>query len=142
MPSRTTCSGAPTLDFSYGPYGFVGFVEPFYRFTSSLAICYVFAITWVLSALLVFGLRQRWGLLWASVVSWAVLGLSWEVMRTADFASVVGLGLALAVFEAKSRERPAEAIYGHGSPGRLYHAGQAQYRARCARGTIAGGPGG
>ena len=50
----------PQLDFTYGPYGFAGFLEPFYRATASIAFCYVFAVTWLLAYLLVAALRPFW----------------------------------------------------------------------------------
>lgn len=98
----------PQLDFTYGPYGFAGFVEPFYRLTAGVALAYVFAVTWALAALLVAGLRAYWGLkgyqglVLAGVISWAAIALSWEVRRTADFAGVLGLGLAFAILRAPS----------------------------------------
>jgi hypothetical protein len=93
----------PQLDFTYGPYGFAGFIEPFYRSTALIAILYVFAVTSLLAALLVAGLRRYWGLASAGVIAWAVTALSWAVTRAADFASVAGLGLALGVLQAQSR---------------------------------------
>jgi hypothetical protein len=91
----------PALDFTYGPYGFAGFIEPFFRLTTMISIAYVFAITWLIAGLLVTGLRKCWGLGAAGFIAWAVLALSWEVVRTADFASVAGLGLALAVLQVQ-----------------------------------------
>ena len=93
----------PALDFTYGPYGFAGFLEPFYRSTALIALLYIFVVTWLLAMLLIEGLRSRWGLAGAGVIAWAVVALSWPVVRAADFASVVGLGLGLAVLETKSR---------------------------------------
>jgi len=87
------------LDFTYGPYGFAGFIEPLYRSTALIAILYVFAVTWLLAALLVAGARRCWGLGAAGVLAWGAIALSWAVLRAADFGSVAGLGLALAILE-------------------------------------------
>lgn len=90
----------PAVDFTYGPYGFAGFVEPFYRSTSLIAMAYVLCVTWLLSAMLVAGLRKYlpgrgWlTLVAAGFIAWVVISLSWVVGRTADFASLAGLGLA------------------------------------------------
>jgi hypothetical protein len=48
----------PQLDFTYGPYGFAGFLEPFYRSTAFIAVCFAFVITWALAYLVVAGVRQ------------------------------------------------------------------------------------
>ncbi len=93
----------PQIDFTYGPYGFAGFLEPFYRSTALISLLYVFAVTWLLAALVVAGLRRYWGLAPAGVVAWAVIALSWAASRAADFASVAGLGLALGVVQARCR---------------------------------------
>lgn len=93
----------PTLDFTYGPYGFIGFIEPFYRSTALLAMCWVFAVTWSLSALLVTGLRTSWGLVGAGVITWAVIAISAVPMRTADFSTVLGLGLAFGILRSGQR---------------------------------------
>jgi hypothetical protein len=93
----------PQVDFTYGPYGFAGFLEPFYRSTTLIAVLYIFALTSLLAALLVAGLRRYWGLASAGVIAWAVIALSWAAARTADFASVAGLGLALGVLQAQRR---------------------------------------
>lgn len=96
----------PAVDFTYGPYGFAGFVQPLYRSTAMIAIAYVFVVTWVLSALLV-ATARTWlvgrrgslsiakSLVLAGALAWAVVAVSWAVGRAADFANVVGLGLAL-----------------------------------------------
>jgi hypothetical protein len=97
----------PQVDFTYGPYGFAGFLEPFYRSTSTIALLYGLGVTWLLAVLLVTafrrvlesdrrrGLLRRSALPLATLAAWAVVALSWEVARTADFATVVGLGLAV-----------------------------------------------
>lgn len=97
----------PGLDFTYGPYGFAGFLEPFYRSTALVAFVYIFAVTWLLAGLLVAGLRYYWGLAAAGLVAWAVVELSWAPLRAADIASVVGLGLALCIFETRENRRRA-----------------------------------
>ena len=93
----------PQMDFTYGPYGYAGFLQPFYRSTALVAVLYVFAVTFALAALLVAGLRRYWGLAAAGVIAWAVTALSWAVTRAADFASVAGLGMALGALEAQNR---------------------------------------
>jgi hypothetical protein len=93
----------PQMDFTYGPYGYAGFLQPFYRSTALVAIVYVFAVTSLLAALLVAGLRRYWGLAAAGVIAWAVTALSWAVTRAADFASVAGLGVALGALQARNR---------------------------------------
>ncbi len=93
----------PQMDFTYGPYGFAGFMQPFYRSTALIAILYVFAVTLLLAALMVSGLRRYWDLAPAGVVAWAVIALSSAVTRAADFASVAGLGLALGALQAQRR---------------------------------------
>jgi hypothetical protein len=97
----------PQLDFTYGPYGFAPFVQPFYRLTAFIAVLYVFAVTWLLAALLVAGLRRYCRVTTAGVVAWALLALSSVVAHTAEFTSVAGLGLALAILETGSRARRA-----------------------------------
>ncbi|MGH9106960.1 MAG: hypothetical protein ACRDZX_14235, partial [Acidimicrobiales bacterium] len=91
----------PGLDFTYGPYGFAGFIEPFYRSTAVIASIYVFIVTWALAALLVAGLRRYWGLAAAGVVAWAVVGVCWAVFRSADVVTATGLGLALVLVKAR-----------------------------------------
>ena len=93
----------PGLDFTYGPYGFAGFVEPFARSTALIAMLYVFVVTWLLAVLLVAGLRRYWSLGAAGVVAWVVVELSLVVVHAADFADVVGLGLALGALEARDK---------------------------------------
>lgn len=107
----------PQLDFTYGPYGFAGFLEPFYRATASIAFCYVFAVTWLLAYLLVAALRPfwpgtdgtsrywaswYWGLAVSAVIVWALIWVSWAEARAADFVCVTGLGLALYMLEART----------------------------------------
>jgi hypothetical protein len=93
----------PALDFTYGPYGFAGFIEPFYRLTALIAVAHVFVVTWSLASLLIVALRRYWGLATAGVVGWAVIAVSWAAMRSADFASLVGLGLALALIQGRDK---------------------------------------
>ena len=98
----------PQLDFTYGPYGFAGYLEPFYRSTALIAVLYVLAVTWLLAFLLVTGLRKYCGLGAAAVIAWAVVWLSWVVGRAADFSLVVGLGLALCIVGSRQPARRAE----------------------------------
>ncbi len=92
----------PQLDFTYGPYGFAGFLEPFYRSTALIAVCFVFAVTWLVAYLLVAGLRDYWGLVIAAVATWAVVWLSWAEGRPDDFVCVAGLGLSLYLLDART----------------------------------------
>jgi hypothetical protein len=102
----------PQLDFTYGPYGFAGFLEPFYRSTALIAVCFVFVVTWLLAYMVVAGLRQYlpdserglefWSLAAAGVIAWAILWLSWAEARPADFVCVTGLGLSLCLLGTRS----------------------------------------
>jgi hypothetical protein len=92
----------PQLDFTYGPYGFAGFLEPFYRSTALIAVCFVFAVTWLVAYLVVAGLRDYWGLAVAFVVTWAVVWLSWAEGRPDDFVCLAGLGLSLYLLDART----------------------------------------
>ena len=85
----------PALDFTYGPYGFATFLEPFYRSTSLIAFLYVLVVTWCLAALLVLSLRKYWGLGPAAVAAWGAIAFVREPLHVADFASLVALGLAM-----------------------------------------------
>jgi hypothetical protein len=101
----------PQLDFTYGPYGFAGFLEPFYQSTAAIAICFVFGVTWLLAYLLVGGLRRilpertggaRYrGVAVAAVIALAIIWVSWAEARAADFVCVTGLGLALCMLESR-----------------------------------------
>ena len=95
----------PAINFTYGPYGFAGFIQPLSRSTALIAICYVFVVTCSLSAMLVAGLRQCFptgggggravGLAAAGIISWGIIALCWPVGRAADFAGVTGLAMAV-----------------------------------------------
>jgi hypothetical protein len=95
----------PALVFPYGPYGFAGSLEPFYRDTALIAVGYVFAVTWLLAGLLVAALRRHWGLAAAGFVAWGVIAVSRAPVRAADFGSAVALGLGLAILQARDRGR-------------------------------------
>lgn len=100
----------PALDFTYGPYGFAGFLMPLYRSTALIAVGFVFVVTWVLAALLVHGLRnywpgRHWGLAAAGVVTWALVSVSLAVTRADDFSGVAGLGLGLCMLRDAGRSR-------------------------------------
>ena len=58
----------PSVIFTFGPYGFVDGIFPFYRLTAVLSILYALAVIWGLAALVVSALRPAWGLLGAGVV--------------------------------------------------------------------------
>ncbi len=93
----------PQVDFTYGPYGFAGFLQPFYLPTAVVGFLYILVVTWALATLLVTGMRRYWGLLGAGVVTWALLGAAWAVGRSADFAPVVGLGLGFLMVQQRAR---------------------------------------
>ncbi len=93
----------PQVDFTYGPYGFAGFLQPLYLPTALVSFLYILVVTWLLAALLVTGMRRYWGLLGAGVATWAVVGAAWAVGRSADFAPVVGLGMAFLLVQERSQ---------------------------------------
>ncbi len=95
----------PQLDFTYGPYGFAGFLLPFYPSTAAVSFGYLLGVTWLLSALVVTGLRRYWGLPGAGLAAWALVGLTWAVGRSADVAPAAGLGLGLLLVRGQDRPR-------------------------------------
>jgi hypothetical protein len=95
----------PSLVFTFGPYGFVDNILPFYRATALLAVVYAVVVTWGLAVLVVSGLRPSWGLLAAGVAAWAVIAIADSKTGYSDLASVTTLGLALAAVNAESDVR-------------------------------------
>jgi hypothetical protein len=95
----------PQVVFSFGPYGFVDTLAPFYRTTALVAVLFALGVSWGLAALVVSALRPSWGLLAAAVAAWAVLGVANGRTGYADLASAVSLGLALGVLWAASPVR-------------------------------------
>lgn len=97
----------PALDFTYGPYGFVGFLQPLYLSTARAAFVFIFAICWLLAALVVVATRPYLGLLASGVVAWGVLEVSWATHRTADFVTLAGVALALSLlYRERAHLRP------------------------------------
>ena len=90
----------PSLVFTFGPYGFVDAILPFYRLTASLSVVYALAVVWGLAALIVSALRPTWGLLGAGVVAWATLTIAASRTGYADVAAATALALALAALSA------------------------------------------
>jgi hypothetical protein len=123
----------PSLIFSFGPYGFLDAVLPFYGLTALLAVLYAIAVTWGLGALIVDALRPTWGLIGAGAVAWAVLAIAASKMGYSDLATGTALALALAALKAgletagremphsrempRSRERPQSRLRGQSNEG-------------------------
>ena len=91
----------PSVIFTFGPFGFVDGIYPFYRLTAALSILYALAVVWGLAALVVSALRPSWGLLGAGVAAWAALALAASRTGYSDVAAGTALGLALAVLVAR-----------------------------------------
>ena len=86
----------PGLVFTFGPWGFLEDVLPFYRLTAGLALLYALAVTWGLAALVILALRRSWGLLPAGVVAWVVVTIAANMIEVPSLALATALGLALA----------------------------------------------
>jgi hypothetical protein len=86
----------PSLIFTYGPYGFVDGIYPFYRLTAFISVLFAIAVVWGLAALIVAALRPSWGLLAAGVAAWAALAIVPSKTGYSDVAAGTALGLALA----------------------------------------------
>jgi hypothetical protein len=91
----------PSVVFTFGPYGFVDGIFPFYRLTAFLSVVYAVAVVWGLAALVVSALRPSWGLLGAGVASWAALTIAASKAGYSDIAAATALGLALAALAAE-----------------------------------------
>ena len=91
----------PSIIFSFGPYGFVDAILPYYRLTAFVSVVYALAVVWGLAALIVSSLRPSWGLLGAGVVAWAALAIASSRFGYSDLAVGTALGLALAVLDAR-----------------------------------------
>jgi hypothetical protein len=85
----------PQVIFTFGPYGFVSTLLPFYRTTALLAVLFALAVSWGLAALVVAALRPSVSLLPGGAVAWAVLAVANGRTGYPDLASVLALGLAL-----------------------------------------------
>ncbi len=90
----------PSMVFSFGPYGFVDGIYPFYRLTAFLSVLYAVAVVWGLAALIVSALRPSWSLLPAGVAAWAAVAIAPSKTGTSDIAAATALGLALAALAA------------------------------------------
>jgi hypothetical protein len=90
----------PALVFTFGPYGLVDTILPFYRSTTLLAVLFAVAVSWGLAALVVVALRPSWGILAAGVAAWAVIAVGASKTGYSDLSSATSLGLALAVITA------------------------------------------
>jgi hypothetical protein len=90
----------PSMVFSFGPYGFVDGIYPFYHLTAFLSVLYAVAVIWGLAALIVSALRPSWGLLLAGVAAWAAVAIAASKTGTSDIAAATALGLALAALAA------------------------------------------
>jgi hypothetical protein len=91
----------PSIVFTFGPYGFVDGIFPFYWLTAVLSTLYALAIIWGLAALVVSALRPSWGLFGGGVAAWAALTLASSKTGYSDVASATALALALAVLAAR-----------------------------------------
>jgi hypothetical protein len=101
----------PATVFTFGPYGFVDGIFPFYHLTAFLSVLYALAIVWGLAALAVATLRPSWSLLGAGVVTWAALTIATSYTGYSDVAAATSLGLALAVL-AKGADRAGPRLLG------------------------------
>jgi hypothetical protein len=126
----------PQVVFSFGPYGFVDTLLPFYRLTTILLVAFALVVSWGLAALVVSALRPAWRLLPAGVVAWAVLAIANSHTGFADLSSALALGLALRSFSAlgalggTSSALSAESSLGLSQPGAP---GEGARRGRLAR---------
>jgi len=103
----------PSLVFTFGPYGIVDNILPFYRLTAFLAVLFALAISWGLAALVVSALRPSWGLLPAGVMAWAVLAFANNKTGYADIGGAVCLGLALTVLYGSGTVGPGKERWAH-----------------------------
>jgi hypothetical protein len=90
----------PSVVFSYGPYGFVDGIYPFYRLTAFLGVLYALVVVWGLAALIVSALRPSWTLLPAGVAAWAAVAIAPSKTGSPDIAAATALGLALVALSA------------------------------------------
>ena len=94
----------PQVVFTFGPYGFIEDVLPFFRGTAALGLVYALVVTGGLAALVVGGLRASWGLLPASVAGWACVTIAANLLEAPELALAIALGLALACLRAGSKK--------------------------------------
>lgn len=86
----------PQVLFTFGPYGPVEDVLPFFRATAVLGLVYALVVTGALAALVIGALRASWGLLPASVAAWASVTIAANLVEAPELALATALGLALA----------------------------------------------
>ena len=86
----------PQVVFTFGPYGFVEDVLPFFRATAALGLLYALVVTAGLAVLVISALRASWGLLAASVAAWASVTIAANLLEAPELALATALGLALA----------------------------------------------
>ena len=99
----------PQIVFTFGPYGFVEDILPFYRLTAGLALLYAFGLSWGLAALMVTTLRKSWGLAGAGIAAWALLAVGTNMLEASELGLATALGLALTSLRAE-RERDRLAL--------------------------------
>jgi hypothetical protein len=93
----------PQVLFTFGPFGFVEDVMPFFRATAAIALLYALAVTAGLAALVVLALRPSWGLLPAGVAAWAAVTIAANLVEAPQLALATALGLSLAAVRAEHR---------------------------------------
>ncbi|MGO9661516.1 MAG: hypothetical protein ACLP7F_24570 [Acidimicrobiales bacterium] len=86
----------PQVVFTFGPYGFVEDVLPFFRATAALGLLYALVVTAGLAVLVISALRASWGLLAASAAAWASVTIAANLLEAPELALATALGLALA----------------------------------------------
>ena len=94
----------PQVVFTFGPYGFVEDVLPFFRGTAVLGLVYALVVTGALAALVIGALRASWGLLPASVAAWVSVTIAANLLEAPELALATALGLALACLRAGSEK--------------------------------------
>ncbi len=92
----------PQVVFTFGPYGFIEDVLPFFRGTAALGLVYALVVTGGLAVLVIGGLRVSWGVVPASVAAWASITLAANLLEAPELALAAALGLALACLRARS----------------------------------------
>lgn len=100
----------PQLVFTFGPYGFVEDILPYYRLTAVLALLYAVAVSWGIAALAVKALRSSCGLLPAGVITWGCLAIAANLMEAPELALALAFGLALAVLSSRSTRARLELL--------------------------------
>ena len=100
----------PGIIFTFGPYGLVDTVLPFYRLTVFLAVLFAFIVSWGLAALMVAAARPAWGLVPAGAVAWLALAVANSHTGYADLLSAAALGLALVALGSERAGRRQAAV--------------------------------